>query len=226
MWLAIAALIQSAIAFELTESPQASELRWDQMPIQWELDSTDSPDHLNIQDQREAMVKAFGTWEKVSGTAVEFEDVTDDASENDNVVYWERNWTANPEMLALTSTISNSEGTIIGFSIALNAKHPHWSIDSDDGMDLQNALTHEVGHVLGLDHTEEREEATMFPSAEEGEHSKRDLHWDDKEGLRYLYPINTTKGLFEGLACSSTAAAPSALLAALPLFAIARRRRS
>lgn len=227
MWMTIALLIQSAGAFVLTESPHASEIRWDTMPIQWELDTTNSPSNLDAIDQHETIRKAFATWESVSGTIVEFEDVTFDANVNENVVYWEDNWTADPNMLALTSTMSTTDGTIIGFKIALNAQHPQWTIDGRDGMDLQNALTHEVGHVLGLDHTHDNTEATMHASAVKGEHSKRDLHWDDKEGIRYLYP-ETGSSFLEDLAlsCSSVGAAPSAMLALIPVAALIRRRRS
>ena len=227
MWMTIALLIQSAGAFELTESPHASEIRWDSMPIQWELDTTNSPEYLNPIDQHETIRKAFATWEVVSGSDVEFEDVTFDANSNENIVYWEDNWTADPNMLALTSTMSTADGTIIGFKIALNAQHPKWTIDGRDGMDLQNAITHEVGHVLGLDHAHDNEAATMHPSAETGEHSKRDLHWDDKEGIRYLYPeVGNTFLEDLALSCSSSAAAPSMMLTLLPIAALARRRRS
>ena len=228
MWMTIALLIQSAGAFELTASPHASEIRWDSMPIQWELDTTNSPAHLTVEDQHETVGKAFATWESVSGTVVEFEDVTYDSSVNENVVYWERNWTADPNMLALTSTMSTTDGTIIGFKIALNAQHPHWTIDGRNGMDLQNAVTHEIGHVLGLDHTHDNEDATMHASAVTGEHSKRDLHWDDKEGIRYLYPETGGASFLEDLAlsCSSAAATPSMLLTLLPVAALVRRRRS
>ena len=186
------------------------------------------PAHLNTALQHETVTKAFDTWATISGTSIEFEDVTFDANANENVIYWEQDWQADPGMLALTSTISTTSGVIIGFKVALNAQHPHWSIDSKEGMDLQNTLTHEIGHILGLDHTEETEEATMFASASEGEHGKRDLHWDDKEGARYLYPAVTKNNLFDDLAlsCSSSAVGPSLAISFLPLLAIVRRRRS
>ena len=67
----------------------------------------------------------------------------------------------------------------------------------------------------------------MHESAAVGEHSKRDLHWDDKEGIRYLYP-ETGSSFLEDLAlsCSSSAAAPSLMLGLLPVAALIRRRRS
>jgi len=227
MWFALAALIQFASAFEVTSSDYAEELAWAQMPIQWELDTQDAPDHLNEATQHATITAAFDTWTEVSGSQVSFEDVTYDANVNENVIYWEQNWTANPEMLALTSTISTTNGTIVGFKIALNAQHPHWTVDSNDGMDLQNTLTHEIGHVLGLDHNEHTAEATMYASAKEGERAKRDLHWDDKEGIRYLYP-ERAKSFIDDLAlsCSSSAAAPGFLLTLLPLVALIRRRRA
>jgi hypothetical protein len=227
MWLTIALMIQSAVGFELTESPHADEISWATMPIQWELDTEDAPAHLDATAQHETIAAAFDVWAEVAGSEVQFEDVTFDPSANENTVYWEKNWTADPDMLALTSTMSTADGTIVGFKIALNATHPKWSIDDADGMDLQNALTHEVGHVLGLDHTEDRSEATMYASAKAGEHTKRDLHWDDKEGIRYLYPVGVSNG-FDSLAlsCSSSASAPGLMVSLLPLLAMARRRRA
>ena len=227
MWFALAALIQFAMAFEVTSSEYADEIAWAQMPIQWELDASNAPVHLDEATQHATIAAAFDTWTDISGTQVAFEDVTYDANVNENVVYWEPNWTADPKMLALTSTISTTSGVIIGFKIALNAQHPHWTVDSNEGMDLQNTLTHEIGHVLGLDHTHESDEATMYASAKEGERGKRDLHWDDKEGIRYLYPEQMNSFLDDlALSCSSSAAAPGVLVTLLPMVALVRRRRA
>lgn len=53
--------------------------------------------------------------------------------------------------------------------------------------DIQNTVTHESGHVLGLDHTPVPD-ATMYASAPEGELSKRTLANDDIQGLCDMYP--------------------------------------
>jgi hypothetical protein len=78
-----------------------------------------------------------------------------------------------------------------------------WSLEINDGEytfsttgffatnDLQNMLTHELGHVLGLDHPCRDRfrcgEATMYFSAPAGETKKRDLDTDDIDGLCLLY---------------------------------------
>jgi hypothetical protein len=56
-------------------------------------------------------------------------------------------------------------------------------------VDLQNVITHEAGHFLGLGHTSERD-ATMSARASVGEISKRDLHEDDRAGLCSIYGDN------------------------------------
>jgi MYXO-CTERM domain-containing protein len=55
-------------------------------------------------------------------------------------------------------------------------------------VDLENTLTHELGHVLALDHSQDRE-STMFYSAPLGETRKRSLEQDDRTGLCSLYSV-------------------------------------
>ncbi|XP_019185320.1 PREDICTED: metalloendoproteinase 2-MMP-like [Ipomoea nil] len=56
-----------------------------------------------------------------------------------------------------------------------------------DGLDIQSVALHEIGHLLGLDHSEVRE-AVMWPFFKYGE-TKRVLQSDDIEGIRALYPV-------------------------------------
>jgi hypothetical protein len=64
--------------------------------------------------------------------------------------------------------------------------------------DLQNTLTHEVGHALGLDHPPSNQtgaaEATMFASTNPGDLQKRDLADNDLEGLCTIYPAGEPDG--------------------------------
>jgi MYXO-CTERM domain-containing protein len=122
--------------------------------------------------------------------------------------------------LAITSVFVNTkDGRIRDADIEVNAKNFIWT-DLDlnptahDGQDLQNALTHEMGHLIGLDHTcfqpgtpgeppldntgtpvpncdsasPEVRATTMFASAIPGDLQKRTLAPDDLQAVCEIYP--------------------------------------
>ncbi|MCX7807338.1 MAG: matrixin family metalloprotease [Deltaproteobacteria bacterium] len=93
--------------------------------------------------------------------------------------------------IALTR-YQRSTGMIIDADIDINAADYRWStspLPPHGHEDLQNMLTHELGHVIGLAHSEV-EEATMYAHSTEGEVIKRDLHRDDIEAVCTIYPDN------------------------------------
>jgi len=132
-----------------------------------------------------------------------------------------------PGELALTTVWSRSCGEIVEADVEVNADASTSSAfmwadldatTTNGGYhDLQNALTHEMGHFIGLDHTCElapgaaagevdnlgnpvpdcgdstlaEMEATMYPSSEAGDVSKRTLSQDDRDGLCAIYPLGT-----------------------------------
>ncbi|MFO0748357.1 MAG: matrixin family metalloprotease [Myxococcota bacterium] len=59
---------------------------------------------------------------------------------------------------------------------------------SPDRYDLHATLTHEVGHVMGLDHSL-TPSATMAPNAQAGECDKRELDPDDQAGFCAIYTV-------------------------------------
>ncbi|KAE8665253.1 hypothetical protein F3Y22_tig00112636pilonHSYRG00008 [Hibiscus syriacus] len=62
----------------------------------------------------------------------------------------------------------------------------NWSSNpSGSQVDLESVAVHEIGHVLGLGHSQDRS-AIMFPSFQVGT-TKRNLGQDDINGLRALY---------------------------------------
>ena len=125
-----------------------------------------------------------------------------------------------PESLAITSVfVRKSDGKILDADIEVNAKNYVWGDLALAGagsgkQDLQNTLTHEMGHVLGLDNTcvpagtspvplddnglpvpscdsasPAVQATTMFDSHIPGDISKRTLAPDDILGVCTVYPI-------------------------------------
>ncbi len=132
---------------------------------------------------------------------------------------------------------SRSVGEIVGADIYFNGamnftECPDTGCPESWGKaDLQNVATHEVGHFLGLAHTDTDPAASMWCDARAGQVNKRQLSDDDIEGLCAIYPPGTfsaQKSDDDG--CSVRAAgfgagSAWAPFAALVLLFGARRRR-
>lgn len=97
-----------------------------------------------------------------------------------------------------TATYVRSTGEILDADIEFNDVQFEFSACEPGASgcvvrhDLKNVMTHEFGHVLGLDHpslaSPGAREATMFESSTTGDVTKRDLADDDVAGLCFLYP--------------------------------------
>ena len=126
--------------------------------------------------------------------------------------------------LAVTTDTANTRtGQIYDADVEVNLVDYQWADLVQDpnltgDMDLQNALTHELGHLIGLDHTcfdpltsmsgvrpdgddglpipdcatasTEVQATTMFPSAMPGDTQKRTLAPDDLNAVCTIYSVN------------------------------------
>jgi hypothetical protein len=179
-----------------------------------------------------------------------------DDPDNENIVVF-RNDTANDPLdawvhtlgaLAITTvTFDSSTGVLLDADIEVNDTAFEFTTCDPEApacvveFDLLNTMTHEVGHVVGLDHPFPQEpgaaEATMFASAPRADTAKRTLATDDEAGLCTLYPdgealpgecygVRRTPSTvrFERAACGASATGSLAALAALLALRTRRRR--
>jgi hypothetical protein len=107
------------------------------------------------------------------------------------------------QVLALTLLTRNSAtGEIVDADIILDAESNRFAVLSDLGLpgvatapnDYQNVITHEVGHSLGLTEDPDHRDATMYPSSQPGEVSKRRLSPTDVDSVRRAYAAVMTDG--------------------------------
>lgn len=124
-----------------------------------------------------------------------------------------------PEAMAITTLFVHADGFIRDADIEVNATNFTWAdLVSDPDptaskQDLRNTLTHELGHLIGLDHPcylptgqprpvddqgqpvpdcdaapAEVRESTLYPSSDTGDLSKRTLSDDDRRAVCDIYP--------------------------------------
>lgn len=63
-----------------------------------------------------------------------------------------------------------------------------WSTTGDpNAYDFQNCITHEIGHLLGLNDEYSKTDSTMYSVTKMGETQKRTLAQDDKNGIGVIY---------------------------------------
>jgi predicted Zn-dependent protease len=104
--------------------------------------------------------------------------------------------------LAVTLVTSDERtGRIVDADIVINGEHSFAKLedvkDPAKHYDVQNLVTHELGHLLGLPEETIDREATMYLTSAPGETHKRDLSRTDREAVETLY-IADAAGSLEG----------------------------
>jgi hypothetical protein len=202
------ATIATATAWDIKQDSNGDPLHWVDREIHFVIHTAGQHD-LSDASIEAAVATAVRQWTSAADGEIHFvyDGLVDqpDTTWDDgiNIITFRDDWEHDPEQLAVTWTWSTKGGEILGFDMEINAAHAQWTTEgAAQSNDLLNSLTHEFGHVLGLDHSDESD-ATMFAATFEGETTKRDLSDDDVDGLMFLYGGTPTAPEPTPLACSA-----------------------
>ncbi len=195
--LAIALLSSNeALAYSFNETSDGNPVRWNKVNVTITLD--ESLTLLGDMDQVENLVsEAFDQWVDTAVLPMEFSFERGDCKSNGytqsgpntNCISADENYTGDSGHTGATTTISfvDETGIIKDADMLINATQGMWTVgDSQGTHSLEAAILHEVGHVIGLSHSE-IEQAVMAPVLSTTEDTDEDLHLDDIDGASTLY---------------------------------------
>ena len=188
-----------ALAYKLEHDDRGHVLHWssEDFPVPYKVARTSPVPFGTFKWVTEA---SFGTWQAVRDAAITFHftgatDKKSPAFDGENCVLMGKK-VSGPDVIGQAYIFySTEDGRILDVDIVLNSSYP-WATDgSPKKMDVQNALTHEIGHFCGLDdlYGKEDREKTMYGYMGYGEIKKRTLTSDDAAGLAAIYPIGHSK---------------------------------
>lgn len=169
------------------------------------------------EDFEDSLHTSFEVWEEISGIdlRINFEGAASAASRDSrSTLRWvTEGWSSlsfRPPSNALAVTLSSfsaSSGEIVDADIYFNAENFDWGVveseEDFDLVDVQNIATHEIGHLIGLDHSSvnyfetepDLANATMYYASGAGETSRRVPQIDDIRGVRSLYASGAAESL-------------------------------
>lgn len=219
--------------FETVENSKPPiKLKWpsSDIPVRFVVNYLGTPDVANSSysdGEFKAISESFRTWSQVLSSYLIFQDdgivsqSIKSGRDNLNLVVWrEAGWKEmgyEDKAIAITTTwFDTYTGNIIDADMELNGVNFKWKMVGLEScnpeidrtaVDVQNIVTHEIGHMLGLaDITDPGcKDVTMFYASSSCDTSKRDLTQDDITGISMIYPATlSVQSVFPTSAANDT----------------------
>jgi YVTN family beta-propeller protein len=166
--------------------------------------------------------RGFNDWGAVPSAFISFEyegtaQLEVSGNDNRNLIFYDATGElmGAPEgtgVIAFARVLNNDDGLITDVDIVFNGRDHQFSIEEnntpEDFVDLQGVMTHEIGHLLGLDHSplvgEPVDRPTMYPyNTASAPREERSLEPDDFAGITALYPVEGLTGGVRGQVLSA-----------------------
>jgi len=184
-------------AYTLKETDSGAPIRWNRSTIHlWIAPNDCGPTPAQL---RRAVVAAAAAWSEVGnaprvvvgvGHPPEVIGYDPRESEGNGVYVLCDGWPHGERAAVTVSIIDPNSGALLDTDIVIDGRLPlsMASPTPQTAFDLQSIVTHEVGHVLGLDESEVRG-ATMNTLAMLGDSRRRSLAADDEAAIDALYGV-------------------------------------
>ena len=145
-----------------------------------------------------ALGQAVSTWSQSNAPTLNlFSGVSTENGRNDIVFSNSSSFFSGGSVLAVTQTIYNEvSGEILEGNIYIRDSISTGSFATDQALIdyLGSIITHEMGHFLGLDHSQVLY-SSMFYSVTNGQQT---IHTDDESGANHLYGVSSSHGSISG----------------------------
>lgn len=184
----------SAQAYNFLYTSYGRQKKWTQNQVSYYLANSCDPRIADRDGCTQALRNGFERWSRLSCSSLSFryagaaQYIT--TSDNQNSVGWLTDWPPSygQDALAVTIPAANERtGEMYDADIAFNPNKTFSIDNTPDTIDVESVMTHEVGHLLGLDHSATFD-ATMFFATGPNELYRRSLHDDDIQGACAIYP--------------------------------------